>query len=535
MILIHPTDTLATPIDCIVRRNVTEPASTGGAYNHAVWQGGLNVASVDLIAMVVSDAGLASTSPEWWNCSPFGCILIGLQPRGGWQIIQRAVQWGEDYWARCFGVKCDMPVLYQYFACTVRNRLEVWNSKDFICPTIGPNNPASNETKAISPSLLSRNAGGASPGTTHPVAEAGTASHEPHTSLKKPKSKVWKKFDVDPHCEFSVNRPTKLTDGSRGGQAFMCKLLRPPDGQAYSVDEQARMQMWSVLLVAVGLMHRREVNFLSTALEKDFQMTAGLGRVFVRLARGLVIANILVVGFIVTVFYALWQRNIFGQVAPFIIQLCSLASWAVGATGLLMFGGNPSVAIRHEGDIPMHIKKRIYHVGTPTSSPAQDPGIGQNTQEAGNSLSISPLPDNIEGTVDDGRLETDINGNVNLSFGSLHGSIFTDDQGKCHIPGTALEAICSLEMTLTRTYGWYLAIIWFLLHLAASITLQIAGAKVATVASEIMGVGILIATSVFRGAGVSGPEKWMIPGWAMRPGAEYAVPLLNKFLSRAAA
>lgn len=70
----------------------TNSTSPAGAYHQHAWSGGFNVASVDLIAMVVSDAGLASTEPQWWNASPIGCVLLGLQPRGGWQVMQRAVQ-----------------------------------------------------------------------------------------------------------------------------------------------------------------------------------------------------------------------------------------------------------------------------------------------------------------------------------------------------------------------------------------------------------------------------------------------------------
>ncbi len=49
-------------------------------------QSSLGISGVDLIAMVVSDAGLANEEPKWWNASPFGCVLIGMQPRGGWQV-----------------------------------------------------------------------------------------------------------------------------------------------------------------------------------------------------------------------------------------------------------------------------------------------------------------------------------------------------------------------------------------------------------------------------------------------------------------
>lgn len=49
-------------------------------------QSSLGLSGVDLIAMVVSDSGLANCEPKWWNASPTGCMLIGLQPRGGWQV-----------------------------------------------------------------------------------------------------------------------------------------------------------------------------------------------------------------------------------------------------------------------------------------------------------------------------------------------------------------------------------------------------------------------------------------------------------------
>jgi hypothetical protein len=49
-------------------------------------QSSLGLSSVDLMAMVLSDSGLANAEPKWWNASPMGCFLIGLQPRGGWQV-----------------------------------------------------------------------------------------------------------------------------------------------------------------------------------------------------------------------------------------------------------------------------------------------------------------------------------------------------------------------------------------------------------------------------------------------------------------
>jgi hypothetical protein len=189
--------------------------------------------------MVVSDAGLASINPEWWNCSPLGCMLIGLQPRGGWQIMQRAVQWGTDKWARCFGAKLS---LYEYFACSIRNRLEVWNSNDFICPTLGPKLPdADGKEPSLSDKSKTATISEQSPEKKGSASVTNSAGQKPHTTSQDSSTPKWIDFDVDPHRHFSAKGPTKLIDGSRGGQAFMCKLLRPPDGHAYSIEEQVRM------------------------------------------------------------------------------------------------------------------------------------------------------------------------------------------------------------------------------------------------------------------------------------------------------
>jgi hypothetical protein len=66
-------------------------------------------------------------------------------------------------------------------------------------------------------------------------------------------SKIWQVFNVDDRRPFNVPRPTKLVDGSRGGQAFTCELLRPKDNEVYPIEEQARMQLLSFLLVATSL------------------------------------------------------------------------------------------------------------------------------------------------------------------------------------------------------------------------------------------------------------------------------------------
>jgi hypothetical protein len=90
-------------------------------------------------------------------------------------------------------------------------------------------------------------------------------------------------------------------------------------------------------------------------------------------------------------------------------------------------------------------------------------------------------------------------GDLELHFGSLHGSVFTEDGGTCKVLGHIVKRVCSLDLELVRTTEWYLGIAWFALYLGISIMLQIAGAKVATVLLEAMAVIILTLTSVFRG------------------------------------
>src|SRR5436309_1668779 len=57
----------------------------------------------------------------------------------------------------------------------------------------------------------------------------------------------------------------------------------------------------------------------------------------------------------------LWRRNIFGQAAPYTIEITSIASWSVGAIGLLMHGGNPRVAIV-EKELSPHVEKRLQQL-----------------------------------------------------------------------------------------------------------------------------------------------------------------------------
>ena len=236
------------------------------------------MASVDLIAMVVSDAGLANTEPQWWNASPNGCILLGLQPRGGWQVLQRAVQWGSDHWAHCFGVSCKVPITYAYFACSIRNRIEVWNSKNFVSPMQDEVDANSEpvkpfvkdfDLKSSADEVVSDSAGAdskmlgliprlteetitvtptVSPNIkpkdgTDAVTNRRTNSSQNRQAQKSEthQDTSWNRIDRGKAGFFEVMRPTKLIDGSRGGQAFMCDILRPEPGRAYGLEEQARL------------------------------------------------------------------------------------------------------------------------------------------------------------------------------------------------------------------------------------------------------------------------------------------------------
>jgi len=197
--------------------------------------------------------------------------------------------------------------------------------------------------------------------------------------------------------------------------------------------------------------------------------------------------DIVVLGLVASVVYALWGRNIYGHAAPYILQICSLISWAFGAAGLLMIGGNPRVKILEETRIPSHIQA---------------------------------------------RLDSLVDEYIEIGFGSLHGSIFTPDRGSCYISKTVLKAIFGMKLHFTRTNAWKIELLWFTFHILISVCLQVAASRVATIESQLLGIAFLISTSIFRGQGVSGPEDWMIPRWKMRHGAGYAVQLQGQVMSR---
>jgi hypothetical protein len=405
-------------------------------------QGGLTPTGLDLIAMIVSDAGLASSEPQWWNASVPGCILIGLQPRGGWQVMQRTVQWGDDHLASIFGVTCTKPVLYAYFACSMRNRIERWDSPAWNSPMEG------------------QKAEGAW--------QVTGRSH--------------------------VKRPGKLVDGSRGGQGFICSLLRPKDAASYTIVEQARMQFRSIILVAAGLMHSESLEDVELIMRKDFQLSDGLGVIFRPLLVGLIIANILVIALSVAVFYAIFHNNIFGNLVSFVVKACSLSLWAVGAIGLLMLGGHPRVKIV-EADLPDHIMERLAKLDEKKSE----------------------------------------EGDVQIEFGSTHGPVYTAGCGHCTLPIDVVQKICRWDLELKRPIRWKIGFTWWSLCLLLSITMQFTGAQVSTLAAEIFSVAILMVASLARGYGVAGPEAWLIPRWKSRRMTAYGAALVGKMESRAAA
>lgn len=351
--------------------------------------------------------------------------------------MQRATQWGQDSWARAFGVSCSKAALYAYLACSIRNRIEVWQSQRFWSPMEG-------------------------------VEESGS----------------WKSRET-----FHVKRPTKLIDGSRGGQAFMCGLLRPENDQTYSIDKQAKFQLLSVMLVAASLMSSRSHKHLEKVMQEEFDVGDKLGGVFHHLLRWLILANVLIIGLVASIFYALWFHDLFGTGTPYLTQVSSSVCWAVGAIGLLMIGGNPRVEIVHT-EIPTHVQARLR----------------QQTHY---------------------EFEK-----VTLDFGSIHGSVFTPDQGYSLLSGKVVRDICGWDLRLKRNWQWHVGLAWCGFLLILSIVLQIAGVRVATIWSEVLGVIILLITSVARGSGVSGSEEWMIPQWKRRKNTKHGAKLLGEFKSR---
>ena len=335
-----------------------------------------------------------------------------------------------------------------------------------------------------------------------------------------------------PVGDAKLARPTKLIDGSRGGQAFICSLVRPKVNQRYPIGQQARAQLQSIILVAAGFMDLSAstgVEELRQALKEDFEFSDRLGVVFSRLLPVVIVLNVVVLVVVVTVFYSLWADNFYSRFSPYMIQLCSFASWAVGATGLLMMGGNPRIKLVSQ-DLPKLVEDRIQtalanqerrtstgsdqDVATIEVVEQDTKPINNGIAEEKNDIHISELPmDKIE-----------------IEFGSLHGSIYTPDYGTCLVPIEVARAVCSWDLEYARGWKWFAGVVWFGIMLLFSVMLQIAGIKCATIWSEIMGVVLLIVTSVLRGTGISGREEWLIPRWKTR--AHYGARLQGVLESR---
>jgi hypothetical protein len=293
----------------------------------------------------------------------------------------------------------------------------------------------------------------------------------------------------------SVDRPGKLIDGSRGGQAFICDLLLPPKGNAYSIVDQARMQFLSVLLVAAGLIKPKSLENLDEIMREDFQLSQRMGIIFRPVVVGLLVINFLAIGFATSVFISVFRRGIFSAgLTPYIVQSSSLVLWAVGAIGLLMLGGNPRVKIVEspESKMPPHISSRLAEL----------------------------------------KKRADEEGIVKISFGSLHGSVYTVDHGFCSLPFDIVHQICRWDIELTRTRAWKIGFVWWGFSLLLSIALQIVAAQVANVWSSIFSVSVLLLTALARGYGVAGPEEWLIPRWKTRMTAAYGARLVGKMESR---
>lgn len=81
----------------------------------------------------------------------------------------------------------------------------------------------------------------------------------------------------------------------------MCNLLCPVAGDAYSIEEQARLQFLSIVLVIAGLIKSKDYNMLLKVMRDDFEVSTRLGIVFKRLVRVLFCANFFVIAFIISV------------------------------------------------------------------------------------------------------------------------------------------------------------------------------------------------------------------------------------------
>lgn len=435
--------------------------------------------------------------------------------------MQRSMQWGDDALARCFGVDCQTPTLYAYFACSIRNRLEVKASDNFRSPLEGV-----------------------------------------------PPGSPWR---AEPG--FSVKRPTKLIDGSRGGQAFIAEILAPELNKHYSISDQSRMQLLSVLLVGAGLTREDGLDeYIEVVLPKDFDLAPGLGVNFTRLLIGLLAFSFVCVALLVSTWWSLLRHNLYGGKGSlaWITKVLSLACWGVGAMGLLMMGGNPRVTLVQKKVAKIILDRIAELVETPEdSSTAENPTtivesceneiieteislLSPGREEDRTGLEIKgSQPEKTEITVIESNVDSKLfvaellrmpsetsairrrdQTPIKIQLGSLHGSVFTPDRGFCVLPVGIVERICALDIKPVRSRDWVAGVAWFGLILLAGITLQIGGILAPSFAADLASLVFLLLTSLARGAGVSGPEKWMIPKWMRRPNTVNGAVLMGQYRSR---
>lgn len=297
-----------------------------------------------------------------------------------------------------------------------------------------------------------------------------------------------------------------MLKGGRGGQAFICEVLRPENQTDYGIETQSHMQFLSILLVVAALtadnvkFQKNGVPLLAggskkyleitfeDVLRRDFALDTKVGVIFRPLLSALFIAVPLAFAFVATVFYSYWGWNLYGNCITYATQLASVCIWIIGALGLLILGGNPRVRL-----VSQPIKPHI------------EQGLGDLER-------ADPLAARVE-----------------INFGSLHGSQYRVDKGTALVDKNIIRWIAGLKLQTVRSRMWILGFLVFGMMLLTSIALQVVGATVATIGSESLGIAILLATSICRGAGIAGPEDWMIPSAWRRKGTYYGATLLGRF------
>src|SRR6202023_889523 len=136
----------------------------------------------------------------------------------------------------------------------------------------------------------------------------------------------------------------------------ICRLLQPDKGEHYGIELQAEMQLQSILLAAAGL--TRDTAYFQSLLEHELGISENSSVVFQDLQRWLFGGSIIASASGFIVIYSCLARKYLGASLPYVIELCSLLLWQVGAIGLLALGGTPRVRIVRK-PIAQHIESRL--------------------------------------------------------------------------------------------------------------------------------------------------------------------------------